>query len=229
MIFHEDANNLGQKYIVLLTKTIERLAWERKLPVLSAGAVTLILTHEELDAPGIERVAEVPNFSNLRFFLYRNTRAAARVAFVADARRAANDAEALALLSDPSFAPQQQVILSTDEPLVAQTSPQRPAADANIQILEHALNAWRAHVATAQNGYLVFAEPFYPGWEATVDGQPAPQLRANLAFTAIPLSAGEHVVTRRYAPKRFYYGAVISLGFIALTLALTRKRFGIVQ
>ena len=229
VIFHEDANNLGQKYIVLLTQTIEKLAWERKLPALSAGAVTLILTHEELDMPGIERVAEAPNFSDLRFFLYRNTRAAARVAFVTDARRAATDADALALLSDPSFDPQQCVILSANESVAAQTNSQRPAADANIQIFEHRVNAWRAHVTTAQNGYLVFAEPFYPGWEATVDGQPAPQLRANLAFTAIPLSAGEHVVTRRYAPKRFYYGAVISLGFIALTLALTRKRFGIVR
>ncbi len=86
-----------------------------------------------------------------------------------------------------------------------------------------------ATVSTDHAGYLVLSEPFYPGWEATVDGAPAPQLRANLAFTAIPLPAGEHVVHREYKPRLFYAGAWMSLGFVVLTIVLTHKRFGIVK
>ena len=243
LIFHQDPSGLGQKQITMLRLSkIPHLSWEQKLPLLSASAVTMIITHENLSLQGVERIADIPNISNVRLFLYRNLRAAHRVEFVTEWKTLSSyekffSEKALAMLIDPNFDPRKEVILYQEEAASAQTflqgSVNHSAAAlrdaAQIHLRQRSLNAAAYDVSTKESGYLVFAEPFYPGWEATVDGQPAPQLRANLAFTAIPLSAGEHVVTRRYVPKRFYEGAVISLGFIALTLALTRKRFGIVQ
>jgi uncharacterized membrane protein YfhO len=47
---------------------------------------------------------------------------------------------------------------------------------------------------------LVVLDPWFPGWSARVDGKPAPLLRADYAFMAIPVDAGRHEVTFRYFP-----------------------------
>ena len=230
VIFHDDANNLGQKYVVLLHQYIKSLRWEQKLPIFSAGAVSLIITHEALSLPGLERIAEIPNHSSLQFFLYRNTRAASRATFVTQAQRVDSDDAALAILTNPEFDPRTHVVLSdSDAPEERLASGLQSPTPADIRIERQTPNAMTATVSTDHAGYLVLSEPFYPGWEATVDGTPAPQFRANLAFTAIPLPAGKHVVRREYKPRLFYAGAWMSLGFVILTIVLTHKRFGIVK
>ena len=44
------------------------------------------------------------------------------------------------------------------------------------------------------------SEAHHPWWTATVDGQAAPVLRAQHAFTAVPVGPGHHVVELRFAP-----------------------------
>ena len=75
--------------------------------------------------------------------------------------------------------------------------------------------SWR--VRTTATGYLVVTDAWYPGWAATVDGAPAPIERANLAFRAVRVAAGEHVVELRYAPASVWWGALVSVG---VTIAL---------
>ena len=58
---------------------------------------------------------------------------------------------------------------------------------------------------------VVVAQTFYPGWRATVNGQPAPVLRANHAFQAIPIPAGKSIVRLDYVDWPFRIGAGISL------------------
>ncbi len=62
---------------------------------------------------------------------------------------------------------------------------------------------------------LVLAQNFYPGWRATVNGQPAPVLRANHAFQAIAIPAGKSTIRLDYVDWPFRFGVGISL----LTLA----------
>lgn len=58
---------------------------------------------------------------------------------------------------------------------------------------------------------VVLAQNFYPSWHATVNGQPAPVLRANHAFQAIPIPAGKSTVRLDYVDWPFRIGAGVSL------------------
>jgi hypothetical protein len=49
-------------------------------------------------------------------------------------------------------------------------------------------------------GILVISDVLAPGWSATVDGREAPIVRADYAFRAVPVPAGEHDVVMRYLP-----------------------------
>ncbi|MBP8973645.1 MAG: YfhO family protein [Anaerolineae bacterium] len=78
----------------------------------------------------------------------------------------------------------------------------------------------RFHVATDAPAYLVFAETWYPGWSATVNGAPAPLLRANLAFQAVAVPAGDSEIVFRYRITHFEWGVVIAGGALIAALAL---------
>ena len=71
------------------------------------------------------------------------------------------------------------------------------------------------------------ADSYDPGWQVRVDGRPAPLLRADMAFRAVALSAGRHVVEMVYRP-RWTLAAVgvtaVSLAVAFLFLCLTGRR-----
>lgn len=67
-------------------------------------------------------------------------------------------------------------------------------------------------------GWLVLADGHYPGWEAEVDGRPAPIHPAYVAFRAVRLDAGPHRVVFRYAPRSVRLGLATTLGALALIL-----------
>jgi hypothetical protein len=58
---------------------------------------------------------------------------------------------------------------------------------------------------------LVMREPFYPGWQARVDGRDAEVVRANYMLRAVALEPGEHDVDLRYRPRSALLGGAVSL------------------
>jgi uncharacterized membrane protein YfhO len=66
----------------------------------------------------------------------------------------------------------------------------------------------------------VVLEAFEPGWIATVDGAPAPVLRANGLFRAVRLETGRHRVRFAYRPRSVAYGAALSGLGLAASLGL---------
>ena len=71
---------------------------------------------------------------------------------------------------------------------------------------------------------LVLADAFYPGWQVTVDGHPAPILRTNFMFRGISLDPGVREVVFTYAPSSWRWGGAASLAAAMLlfgALAIT--------
>lgn len=77
-------------------------------------------------------------------------------------------------------------------------------------------------------GLLVILDPWFPGWGAAVDGAPAPLVRADFAFMAVPVEAGRHRLELRYRNGRVVPGAWLAAGSAAALLCLLawRRRAG---
>jgi hypothetical protein len=137
--------------------------------------------------------------------VYLNRRALPRALVVHRAIAAPDHGAALAALRAPSFDPATTVVVEGGEAL--QATPSAPAA---IHVESFGLNEIRLRVDTPADAYLVLSEVWYPGWHASVDGAPAPVLRANYAFRAVPLGPGQHQVVLTFAPGSWRLGLAIS-------------------
>ena len=69
-------------------------------------------------------------------------------------------------------------------------------------------------------GVIVLAETYYPGWELTIDGQPAPILRVNRMMRGAAVEAGSHRLVYTYRPRSFRLGMMISLAALAVVALL---------
>jgi hypothetical protein len=68
-------------------------------------------------------------------------------------------------------------------------------------------------------GLVVLADVFYPGWELTIDGKPAPIYRVNRVMRGAAVPAGRHRLVYTYAPWSFQIGWLVSmLGLGAMAL-----------
>ncbi len=88
-------------------------------------------------------------------------------------------------------------------------------------LTEHSDHSWSVTTSADRPALLVLAETWYPGWQATVDGQAAPVHLANMAFKAVEVPAGEHQVQLRYRPAWLgTTGLLAALALLAGLLAL---------
>ena len=80
-----------------------------------------------------------------------------------------------------------------------------------------------ASVEADRPSVFLVRDAYAPGWSATVDGQPAPLLRANGRHCAVPIPGGRSRVTLRYAPPRMRTGLAVSALSLLATLALLAR------
>ncbi len=145
--------------------------------------------------------------------------------WVAGCARLADRGPAFEALLDPGFDPAGEVILAGP---VSGGSTCGPAGTSRY--LSPQPDRVRLEVEAEREGYVVVADAFDPGWQASVDGVAAPLLRANVAFRAVPVPAGRHVVEMVYRPRAVARGLALTLLTIALaavaaaTAALRSRR-----
>ena len=142
------------------------------------------------------------------------------VAFVVHNARIVEDAQhRLELLQHPSFDPHTEVILSHRLPSLPIRGAEQ-SRDESVSIVRDGQDRVRIDVTLTQPGYLVLTDTHYPGWRATVDGQPVEILEANHAFRAVQLGTGEHTVLFEYEPLSFRLGAWITLSALVVLAAI---------
>jgi uncharacterized membrane protein YfhO len=84
-----------------------------------------------------------------------------------------------------------------------------------LAIVSHKPNRIQLRAEMRKAGFVVLSEVYYPGWEARIDGEPAPLLKADYILRAIPVPAGDHTIELRFRPAALSWGLMIS----ALSLA----------
>jgi uncharacterized membrane protein YfhO len=63
-----------------------------------------------------------------------------------------------------------------------------------------------------------------PNWQATLDGRPAPVIRANQIFRAVYSGAGLHEIHMVYRPRGLRLGVIISLlTFLGLAMLYFKR------
>ena len=94
---------------------------------------------------------------------------------------------------------------------------------------EGKVSRWRPErrtilVKSPAGGPLILKEQFFPGWKATVDGNPVPLHLDDEAFQSIEVPAGEHRAEFLYRPASVIWGGAISIVSAALIPIVIRRR-----
>ncbi|MFM7217382.1 MAG: YfhO family protein [Bacteroidota bacterium] len=101
----------------------------------------------------------------------------------------------------------------------------RPDSTATIRLDRYQPNHLTYSYATSAERLTVFSEVYYDkGWNAYVDGKPAPYFRTDYVLRGMRLPAGKHTVEFRFEPEVFAKGEKIALassGLLVLLLLAT--------
>ena len=147
------------------------------------------------------------------FAVDENTSPLPRVFVVPTANAAPERSEMLAILRATDF--RQRVLLDDWKG----SNPDGATAVHPARLIDDRPN--QVIVETEGPGFLVLADPWFPGWVSTVDGQPTTLYRANHAFRAVELTEGTHQVVFRFEPQSYCLGRRISVAaLVCLSMVL---------
>ena len=91
----------------------------------------------------------------------------------------------------------------------------------SVTLTAYEPNELKYDVNSSKGGVLVFSEIYYPGWTATVDGQPVEVGRVNYVLRALQLKPGKHQVVLQFFPKSVDTTETIAyIGYFLLLLAV---------
>jgi hypothetical protein len=140
--------------------------------------------------------------------IYENLDVLPRAWLVGRWRWSMDDEQTLTLLQSEGFDPAAEVVLAGTGLPGERTL---EVAGATVIVLVYEPERVIVQVDAPHDGWLVLSDAFYPGWEASVDGNRATIERADVLFRAIRVSAGSHQVSMRFRPTSLRVGAVISV------------------
>lgn len=146
---------------------------------------------------------------------YENPTAGPRAFLVGEAMVEAEPARVLARLADPAFDPARQAVVASEVgPLAG------PDVTGSARVVEHELNWVVLEVTASGPALLVLGELYDVGWRATIDGRPAPVVRADHIFRSVRVEEGTHRVRFDYMAPGFRLGLGLSVAAGAVILGL---------
>lgn len=201
--------------------TVEAL---RTLPVDRFWEVLAVRYVTTLDEPPasvpLELRAYDRNLQGEEFRLFELTDPRPLAWLVYDARSAeGNPVFARQLMADSRVNLREMAI--TLLPLTTELPVTRPAISRVDDFTLASPERWTMRLSTETNALLTLSLVDYPGWRATVNGQPAPVVEINGGLIGIPVSAGmDQQVVVEYAPSSVLTGLLITALSSIVTLAL---------
>jgi hypothetical protein len=182
-------------------------------PLLDLLNVKYVVT---IDEPGDEMTALEASKPGLELVydgevkIYENKDVLPRAFFVPSYAVAGDADGALDLLRAEGFDPCSVVILEKEPALSAGTG-EANVAGAEVEMVEYGPNAVTVEASTPSQGFLILSDLYYEGWRAFVDGVESEVYKADYAFRAVQLGAGEHRVEFVFDPLSFKIGLALSL------------------
>ncbi len=181
--------------------------------------VTHLLSFFPLAGTGLQLVASHQASPRLPgpLFVYRTSSPVPRIRMVGQALPAGRSEEAaLDMLGSKNFDPWTSTLLET-------LAPQGSRGSGQARMLQDRGDRMDVEVDSTLGGFLVVLDNWHPAWKASVDGVPEPVLRADVAFRAVRVQPGRHLVRFQFTSAAFAWGAWISLASLtAWTVLLTR-------
>jgi Bacterial membrane protein YfhO len=184
--------------------------WLRAVPVERAWRLLnvkyVVSWRQSLEAPA-ETLAQATGRDGKPVYLYRLNEVGPRAWLVGEAITEPDLERTLQRLDGADFDSSRQVLL----PAVPLGFGETAQCNGQVAYHQRAPEEMILDVSTDWPCLLVLADLYYPGWQATVDGQPAPILRADGVLRAVAVTPGSHQINLVYRPASLRWGALISL------------------
>lgn len=174
-------------------------------PITNLINVKYLLSFDEIKSPDFIKVLEEGETK-----LYLNTKALPRAFFASEVKKVNNENEEVATLIDKTTDPR----IITSQTFYFQK--QKINATANIE--NYTDQSISIKTNSNKTAPLIVTNPFYPGWNAYIDGKKTNIQKVDFMFQSIIVSEGEHLVKFKFEPKSFYNGLIISAIGLILTI-----------
>jgi hypothetical protein len=238
----EDLNGFGPMHLGFIDELLRAVEHERlsgawavrpfsdpkalESPVLDLLQVRYVLSEHPLQARGLREVHRGD------LYIYENSGVYQRAFFVPE--RALVDSRAMAadLLASGTVDARRIVLLERDEvsgPLATSEAPawRGEGEGGRVEILSRDRERWVLRKTGPGAGYVVLAEPWYPGWRAEIDGREVDVLRADVMLRAVAVESGDHRIEFAYRPSFLPLAGALtaagSIGLIALLVLSVRE------
>ena len=150
--------------------------------------VKYVLSLTDLDSPKLGLV-----FKEGETRVYYNKEFFPRAFMVYNFQFAENKNKAIELLMDERIDLRKKVILEENLSIDLLKLTNEKIAN-NVIVEKYQSNEVVIDVNTAQKGFLVLTDSYYPGWQATIDGQVTKIFLADYNFRALMIPSGKHEV-----------------------------------
>jgi len=195
-------------FVPVRPRRFDRLyrALSRRYEARSRPIVDFLNARLLIHAPDMERE---PTFDAIRFDINPDALPRATIVRRRTERVFDDDAALADWLTGRDFNPRDEVHLDR-EPTPPTLDVGEAASEDRVEIVRYEPERVVMRVESAAPGYLVVSDQFFPGWRATVGGEPAEIVRANLCFRAVAVPAGVFTVTMQYRPWTLTLGFILS-------------------
>jgi len=196
-------------------------------PEINALGTRLRSVKKEDDIASLFNNSPVMNMLNTKYVIINpdqipitNTNLLGNAWTVENIRWADNSDAEIAALS--SFNPTREVVIDKRYQTDLKEFTAQYDSTASIRLLSYEPNHLVYEYQSQLPQMVVFSEIFYDkGWNAYIDGEPAPHIRANYILRAMAVPAGNHEIVFKFEPQKYAQGEKIALvSSIAIVLLI---------